>query len=275
MKKLLKKLKKTITSTCLCIKYPFLYPRNRFTGLHYTNWKIHNFLCTWSPLTTDTFILTPNTVKTPWTSTVVAKDSRRYTIFVRDGKVTICNLNKILWERPIEYFGTGEIKGVTQDSEKRIYLVTSEDFNKDPNNSWIINVTHAKWLNNICKILSWIHRKPLQWIHCLTSYTELDAMPEGWRKAFGLQMCDEIKEALIKNNYLKQYRIIQIKEKFGTLRWYDAAAPEEVYRIIDKYEDISEKTCIVCGKPATYISTGWISPYCDEHIENKETATKI
>lgn len=28
----------------MCLKYPFLYPRNRFTGLHYNNWQIHKFL---------------------------------------------------------------------------------------------------------------------------------------------------------------------------------------------------------------------------------------
>ena len=27
----------------MCIKYPFLYPRSRFTDLHYNNWKISNF----------------------------------------------------------------------------------------------------------------------------------------------------------------------------------------------------------------------------------------
>ena len=27
----------------MCIKYPFLYPRNRFTGLHYNNWKLHQY----------------------------------------------------------------------------------------------------------------------------------------------------------------------------------------------------------------------------------------
>ena len=27
----------------MCIRYPFLYPRNRFTGLHYNNWKIIKF----------------------------------------------------------------------------------------------------------------------------------------------------------------------------------------------------------------------------------------
>jgi hypothetical protein len=29
--------------TYMCLKYPFLYPRNRFTNLHYNNWKIIEF----------------------------------------------------------------------------------------------------------------------------------------------------------------------------------------------------------------------------------------
>ena len=31
-------------ATYLCIKYPFLYPRNRITGLHYNSWKVLNFM---------------------------------------------------------------------------------------------------------------------------------------------------------------------------------------------------------------------------------------
>ena len=34
------------------------------------------------------------------------------------------------------------------------------------------------------------------------SYTELDAMPDGWRKAFGERMCEEIREALVEDNCL-------------------------------------------------------------------------
>lgn len=93
--------------------------------------------------------------------------------------------------------------------------------------------------------------------------TLLDDMPDGWRKAFGEQMCEEIREVLIKYDYLDKYRIMQIKEKFGQLRWYDNGAPREVFDIIDKYEKISERTCIICGQPATLISKGWISPFCD------------
>ena len=96
------------------------------------------------------------------------------------------------------------------------------------------------------------------------NYTWLDNMPTGWRIAFGEQMCKEIKEELVKNNELDSYKIIQIKEKFGGLRWYDNSGLPGMQFIIAKYEALSEKTCINCGKPANWISKGWISPYCDD-----------
>lgn len=111
------------------------------------------------------------------------------------------------------------------------------------------------------------------------SYTELDEMPEGWRKAFGIQMCEEIREVLIKGNYLRDYRIAQIKEKFGALRWYDEGTPDSIYKkiqdIIYKYEEISARTCINCGKPATKISTGWICPFCDKCADKLSDRVKF
>lgn len=95
-------------------------------------------------------------------------------------------------------------------------------------------------------------------------YTELDEMPDGWRIAFGEDLCRELKEELERAGALDSYRITQIKEKFGSLRWYDNGNTKAGYNIISKYEAISERTCICCGKPATRISTGWISPFCDE-----------
>ena len=96
-------------------------------------------------------------------------------------------------------------------------------------------------------------------------YTELDAMPDGWRKAFGVQMCEDIREELIKADYLDKYRITDIKEKYGSLRWYDFGGTEKMMReIIPKYTRLSKYTCIHCGKPATKISLGWISPWCDD-----------
>lgn len=101
------------------------------------------------------------------------------------------------------------------------------------------------------------------------SYTELDDMPDGWRNSFGLEMCKEIKEALLKVNKLEEYRITQIKEKYGTLRWYSNFYTDEIDQIIRKYEKKSETTCILCGKEATHITLGWISPFCIDCLKER------
>lgn len=97
------------------------------------------------------------------------------------------------------------------------------------------------------------------------------AIPDGWRKAFGMQMLKEIRESLIRTDgrrALKAMHISDIKEKWGTLNVY-CDATNEVYKILQKYEYISSYTCIDCGKPATVQSTGWICPYCEEHVGNR------
>lgn len=97
------------------------------------------------------------------------------------------------------------------------------------------------------------------------SYTELDAIPAGWRKAFGIMLCDELKADLESNGCLHSFRTDQIKEKFGQLRWYfhGTKSGSNAYDIIDKYSKLSENICIRCGKPDTWvIYDGWVSPYC-------------
>ena len=98
-------------------------------------------------------------------------------------------------------------------------------------------------------------------------YTELDSMPLGWRLAFGEQMCEELKNAILMDggkDALNEYCIVQIKEKWGRLNWYDMGNTSHGYDVVGKYQDISKTTCIRCGKPAAWISKGWISPFCDD-----------
>ena len=97
------------------------------------------------------------------------------------------------------------------------------------------------------------------------SWTEMDLMPKGWRLAFGNEMLDRITEALKEADCLEQYRIADIKEKYGGLRWYDFGAPEKVCEIIKHYGQLSQRTCIFCGCRAEWVSkNGLILPYCDE-----------
>ena len=95
--------------------------------------------------------------------------------------------------------------------------------------------------------------------------TYLDDIPVGWKIAFGEIMCEEIKQELIRCNYLDEFRILQAKEKFGGLRIYTNGEPVDckVQQIINKYSTLSENICVVCGKPDVPITNnGWISPYC-------------
>lgn len=98
------------------------------------------------------------------------------------------------------------------------------------------------------------------------SYTLLDEMPGGWRIAFGEQMCEEIQRALNQRPqvFADTFRITQIKEKFGGLRFYTNWTTPEINEVINKYENISYSTCICCGAPAKWITKGWISPFCDK-----------
>ena len=107
------------------------------------------------------------------------------------------------------------------------------------------------------------------------TYTELDDMPYGWRVAFGEQMCEELQKALdmMDPEEAKKFRVVQIKEKYGSLRFYPNWVTDQIAEILYKYSVMSEHICISCGAPATKMSLGWICPWCDScasklHNEN-------
>lgn len=270
------KLLKYIKATALCIRFPFLYPRNRFTGLHYNNWKIANFHRKWWKCTEDIFYFQLTQVQASLSS-VAAINNRMYAIIKAGEYIVVSSEHDVVLKIPVSHFGTGDIINCGF-LDKTPTIVIGENFKEDTNSKRLFVFVHAKWLQRIIKFFDWINAWPLQLFHCFTDYTELDAMPSGWRKAFGIKMCKEIKAALLKEGGLKalySYRIMDIKEKFGTLRWDDCHTTETIQHIINKYEGISYNTCIICGKQATWISNGWISPYCDEHIRDRNWATPI
>lgn len=95
-------------------------------------------------------------------------------------------------------------------------------------------------------------------------YTRYEEIPKGWRKAFGKYLLKELKESLVKHDYLDGFRFSQIKEKWGSLCLYNFGAPEETHNVIHKYEYLSGFICMRCGKPDTPIidNYGWYEPIC-------------
>jgi|GEM_PF-1605271 hypothetical protein len=60
-----------------------------------------------------------------------------------------------------------------------------------------------------------------------------------------------------------EYYIIQIKEKFGTLRFYTGGMTDAGWNLIGEAEDLSAATCEDCGRPGELDqSSSWIVTSC-------------
>lgn len=60
----------------------------------------------------------------------------------------------------------------------------------------------------------------------------------------------------------------QVKEKYGTLRFYiegiSEGAFDEAYDLIDEAEEKSAEICEKCGQPGKLRGGGWVQTLCDE-----------
>lgn len=83
------------------------------------------------------------------------------------------------------------------------------------------------------------------------------------------------REALLKNNpynvkindEVPQVVAVQVKEKFGTLRFYVDGGDDTTDGMIRMAEAMSAVTCEVCGSPGESRGGGWIRTLCDLHAQ--------
>ena len=83
--------------------------------------------------------------------------------------------------------------------------------------------------------------------------TLLNMLPIGWSGLI-LDMCKEIKEELVKHDLVSKYEVIEAKEKWYGLSWYDglddfSPMPPAITDIVCKYEMQSREVCMACGAP--------------------------
>ena len=284
-----KKIGRVIYSTLLCIKYPFLYPRNRWTDKHYNCWKIieyhrENYGKAYHLISLQ---ITDKEVNSEeQTEYYKFLDTKKETYlradYSGDELVIYLGRNKGTIEKIIKKIKLGsKIYDSSWVSGKNVLVLkvnSVEELKEIYNGNFnCIRLTINQILAFKIKILDWIEKYPLQIIHFPTYYTELDSMDKGWREAFGMNFCKDLRKALIKTGGYKllfRFRILQIKEKYGRLEVYCIGYNDEINKVISKYSKLSEKTCIRCGKPATWISKGWVSPYCDDCVPDKINAIK-
>lgn len=86
---------------------------------------------------------------------------------------------------------------------------------------------------------------------------------KGWYPLI-IELLDKLQA--IEDRDQKGLEVLEVKEKFGTLRVYTSYATDEIFDLINKYEKKSETTCEVCGKDGTlYSDHGRLKTRCEEH----------
>jgi len=85
----------------------------------------------------------------------------------------------------------------------------------------------------------------------------------GWYK-----IIDELSQKIEEHNKNAEHPTIaiQVKEKYGSLRFYVTSATDYIYDLIDKAEEKSYEVCENCGSEEDVKTegSGWITTLCKE-----------
>ena len=108
------------------------------------------------------------------------------------------------------------------------------------------------------------------------------SLPSGWYNIF-YNLCEELTPILVEERSKiaedpeqPLFSVLQIKEKFGGLRFYYMMNTEnrelynKIQRLIDIAEDKSYDTCQITGKPGTLCKKGWHFMTLSEEVRNAQ-----
>jgi len=97
---------------------------------------------------------------------------------------------------------------------------------------------------------------------------------DGWFYIIN-NLCNSIYQ-YCQNYKIKFPDVIQIKEKFGTLRFYIDNGDTTIHQLINYAEMMTEKTCEMCGNVGRLRSDNrYVQTLCEEHYVSKDKELKI
>jgi hypothetical protein len=106
------------------------------------------------------------------------------------------------------------------------------------------------------------------------------AVSEGWWLIIE-RLCAKIQHYIDwqnknheKHPVVEQVVVLQIKEKFGGLRFYYSGGDEQVYGMVRMAESWASNSCETCGNRGVSRSGGWIRTLCDEHETERQKDMK-
>jgi len=91
---------------------------------------------------------------------------------------------------------------------------------------------------------------------------------DGWYDII-YRLCEDIE----KLNPPDDFEVSQVKEKYGTLRFYTWGSTDAIEDRIDEAEKESAKTCEWCGEFGKLRGKGWVTTLCagcyEEYLDGK------
>jgi hypothetical protein len=87
---------------------------------------------------------------------------------------------------------------------------------------------------------------------------------DGW-----FDILKHLTEEITKVDPYKECKVFQVKEKYGTLRFYIEDGNDEIDKLIENAEKKTLVTCEECGKIGTLRTDRWWRVTCDECEKEK------
>jgi len=105
-------------------------------------------------------------------------------------------------------------------------------------------------------------------------YADYKGDPRQTCMAFGFECGDGWYELIYNLSKVLEGKTtaVQVKEKFGGLRFYVTAVTDEIEQAINDAEERSYKICERCGKPGKPDNFGWIRTLCEECRDARTTS---
>jgi len=95
---------------------------------------------------------------------------------------------------------------------------------------------------------------------------------DGWFNIIN-QLCANIQHHIDWKNrneeVVPQVTVDQVKEKFGSLRFYFTGGDEYIRGMATMAESMSGVTCEECGNPGSTVGRGWLTTLCEKHAEER------
>lgn len=114
--------------------------------------------------------------------------------------------------------------------------------------------------------------RDLEYFYAPTDYETNKKSIEKISERSRQQMKEEIATARFRPvpEACPQVVVEQVKEKFGTLRFYYRGGDDYVDGVVRMAEEMSAVTCEECGAPGRSRRGGWIRTLCDAHAKERD-----